>query len=184
MRRFTPVCQHFSEDVMDEGDSLPRHVSLLMTGSLQGEHECKTLLKQKIAFSKTILKEASISCCWTLKIASPLMWLGTPLQWKRTAMETDDWESELPGILQMPEGLMKIQEAQRLKINNNMRSVLWVLSAVFCFYYMTIFSLQKSSFCIYTPYLKYAWSMLLFIWILMKTESEENLLTLEGLWKN
>lgn len=31
---------------MDEGDSLPRHVSLLMTGSLQGEHECKTLLKQ------------------------------------------------------------------------------------------------------------------------------------------
>lgn len=37
MRGLLPVCQHLGEDVMDEGDSLLRNVSLLMTGCLQGE---------------------------------------------------------------------------------------------------------------------------------------------------
>lgn len=39
VRRFIPVHQHFREDVMDEGDSLLRHVSLLVTGSLQGKEK-------------------------------------------------------------------------------------------------------------------------------------------------
>lgn len=39
MRRLIPVHQHFSKDVVDEGDSLPRHMSFLMTGSLQGKEE-------------------------------------------------------------------------------------------------------------------------------------------------
>jgi len=37
MRRLIPVCQHFGKDVVDEGDSLPRHMPLLVTGSLQEE---------------------------------------------------------------------------------------------------------------------------------------------------
>lgn len=39
VRRLVPAHQHFGEDVMDEGDSLLRHVSLLVTGSLQGKEK-------------------------------------------------------------------------------------------------------------------------------------------------
>lgn len=43
---------------MDKGHSLPRNVSLLMAGSLQGETEHKALwVSKNLLFNETILEE-------------------------------------------------------------------------------------------------------------------------------
>lgn len=58
VRRLVPVHQHFGEDVVDEGDSLLRHVSLLVTGSLQGK-EKYLCPNKKFAFSQTLSRGVS-----------------------------------------------------------------------------------------------------------------------------